>query len=207
MKKAFALIFTVSMLFVGCNNMGTTDNGENYFPDKYVNERKLPVFDLHIDREFKSGDRVLILDDTIENELEYVIYEMYRNETEGTYDKIFEDIADETLLNAKKNEEAKFNEGIYLTKVFIDDIDLLDKNDLRDITEMSKANVEEQLKKYDAEEFAIVEVEKEIQHNEKSLSMAPQTGDGEVTRYYLLAKKNGKYKILEVYWEDFITYD
>ncbi len=222
MKKVFGVILVLCMLMsVGCANnnsigiIGGADgptsifvnerNAVDYFTERYVNERKLPVFDLDIDREVRAGDRVLILDDTIENELEYIIYEMYRNETEGTYDKIFEGIADETLLIAKKNEEANFNEGIYLTRVFIDDIDLLDKDDLKDITEGARMNAEEHLKQYNAEEFAIVEVEKEIKHNEKSLSRAPQTGDGEVKRYYLLAKKDGKYKILDVYWADFMT--
>ena len=54
-------------------------------------------------------------------------------------------------------------------------------------------------------EFAIVEVDKVIKHNEKSLSIAPQVGDGEVQRYFLLGKKDNDYKIIEVYWEDFMN--
>ena len=42
-------------------------------------------------------------------------------------------------------------------------------------------------------------------YNDKSLSLAPQVGDGEVTRYYLIGKKANKYKILEVYWERFLN--
>ena len=54
-------------------------------------------------------------------------------------------------------------------------------------------------------EFAIVEAEMDITHNEKSLSMAPQVGNGEVTRYFLLGKKDRDYKIIEVYWEGFMN--
>ena len=54
-------------------------------------------------------------------------------------------------------------------------------------------------------EFAIVEVDKVIKHNEKALSIAPQVGDGEVQRYFLLGKKDNDYKIIEVYWEDFMN--
>ena len=107
-----------------------------------------------------------------------------------------------SLLNAMKNEELSFNEGIYLSKIFIDDIDILDRDDLDDI--VSKEHVIQTLKNFNAEEFAIVAVEKEIKHNEKSMSMGPQTGDGEVKRYYLLAKIDGVYKIAEVYWSDFL---
>ena len=53
-------------------------------------------------------------------------------------------------------------------------------------------------------EFAIVEVEKVIKHNEKALGMVPQVGDGEVKRYFLLGKKDDSYKIIEVYWEGFL---
>lgn len=205
MKKTFACILIVCMLLVGCkNNTNISMSNENvdYFAEKYVDEISLPLLDLHIDREFKADDRILILDDNIENELEYMIFDMYLNQTEGAYHKIYNNMAGGSLLNAMKNEELSFNEGIYLSKIFIDDIDILDRDDLDDI--VSKEHVIQTLKNFNAEEFAIVAVEKEIKHNEKSMSMGPQTGDGEVKRYYLLAKIDGVYKIAEVYWADFL---
>lgn len=84
-------------------------------------------------------------------------------------------------------------------------MELLEKDDLKDISEKNKREIYERLNNLGISEFGIVEVETELKHNEKSLSLAPQVGDGEVTRYYLIGKKADKYKIFEVYWEGFLN--
>ena len=75
------------------------------------------------------------------------------------------------------------------------------------LTEYRKIRIVNMLNDLEMSEFAIIEVDKTIKLNEKYLSMGPQTGDGEFTRYYLLGKKDNVYKILEVYWDDFIMAD
>ena len=81
---------------------------------------------------------------------------------------------------------------------------LLGKDDLKDISEKNKRAIYERLNNLGISEFGIAKVETELKHNEKSLSLAPRVGDGEVTRYYLIGKKADKYKIFEVYWEGFL---
>ena len=97
------------------------------------------------------------------------------------------------------------NQGNYYSKICIDDLELLEKDDLKDISEKNKREIYERLNHLGISEFGIAKVETELKHNEKSLSLAPQVGDGEVTRYYLIGKKADTYKIFEVYWEEFLN--
>lgn len=222
------LIMLCSLLLTACNNasigvIGGADGPtsiivseknndktltytiEEYFRDNYVDERKLPILDIHIENPFLSDDRTLILDDCIENSIELTIYEYYHSIMSGDYQEAKNMIIDESLLAATEAHENNFKEGIYYSRISIDEIDLVDKDDLNEISNKNKQDIVEMLVESEIEEFAIVEVEKTIKHNEKSLSMAPQVGDGEVTRYYLLGKKDDAYKIVEVYWEGFIN--
>ena len=187
------------------NDKTLTYTIEEYFRDNYVDERKLPILDIHIENPFLSDDRTLILDDCIENSIELTIYEYYHSIMSGDYQEAKNMIIDESLLAATEAHENNFKEGIYYSRISIDEIDLVDKDDLNEISNKNKQDIVEMLVESEIEEFAIVEVEKTIKHNEKSLSMAPQVGDGEVTRYFLLGKKDGSYKIIDVYWEGFMN--
>lgn len=178
---------------------------EQYLTEHYVDESKLLTLDINLEKRFISDDRVLLTDDSVENEWELMIYEFYHNMTSGSFGKMKAVIEDESLLAAVENEEKNFKDGIYYSKICIDDLELLEKDDLKDISEKNKREIYERLNHLGISEFGIVEVETELKHNEKSLSLAPQVGDGEVTRYYLIGKKADKYKIFEVYWEGFLN--
>ena len=229
MKRIITLsLIMCSLLLIGCDNasigiIGGSDGPTNiivdeqkdnikktydvkrYFKEHYVDERKLPVLDIHIENPFVSDDRTLILDDSIENSLELMMYEFYQNMMSGSFQEIKNIMVDDSLYAAIEADERNFNDGIYFSKIVLDEIDLVDKDDLEEISEQNKQNIIETLDKLDMTEFAIVEVEKTITHNEKSLSMAPQVGNGDVTRYYLIGKKDDTYKIIEVYWEGFMN--
>ena len=178
---------------------------KNYFKEHYVDERELPVLDINIENPFVSDDRTLILDDSIENDLELMIYEYYKNIMSGSYQNAKDIIVDGSLLAATEASENNFKDGIYYSRILIDEIDLVDKDDLEEISDKNKQDIIKMLNDSEMTEFAIVEVDKVIKHNEKSLSIAPQVGDGEVQRYFLLGKKDNDYKIIEVYWEDFMN--
>ena len=167
------------------NKSNENNDYEKYLTEHYIDESKLPILDINLEKRFISDDRVLIMEDSVENELELTIYEFYHDMTSGSFEKNFKD-------------------GIYYSKICIDDLELLEKDDLKDIAKKNKQAISERLNNLGISEFGIVEVETELKHNEKSLSLAPQVGDGEVTRYYLIGKKTDKYKIFEVYWEDFL---
>lgn len=177
---------------------------EKYFSEHYVDERKLPVLDFNLERRFVSGDRCLEFLDSVENPPEAVIYEYYRNCAEGDYETIKNMVLGETLKIAIENEEKSFKEGRYLSYVRIDDVDLVDRDDLYKLSANHKRMVISILEELEVSEFAIVEVEKTIKLNEKLLKSAPQIGDGEAERFYLLGLTEGGYKICEIYWEGFI---
>lgn len=229
MKRFITLTFIIcSLLLTACNNTSigviggadgptkiiVSENGNDtiktsdvkkYFNENYVDERKLPVLDIDIENPFVSDDRTLTLDDSINNNLELMIYEYYHNIMSGSYQEAKNVIVDGSLLAATEASENNFKDGIYYSHILIDEIDLVDKDDLEEISEKNKQDIIKVLNDMEMTEFAIVEVDKVIKHNEKALSMAPQVGDGEVQRYFLLGKKNNDYKIIEVYWEDFMN--
>ena len=178
---------------------------KKYFKEHYVDERKLPVLDIDIENPFVSDDRILTLDDSINNSLELMIYEYYHNIMSGSYQEAKNVIVDGSLLAATEASENNFKDGIYYSHILIDEIDLVDKDDLEEISDKNKQDIIKMLNDMEMTEFAIVEVEKVIKHNEKALSIAPQVGDGEVQRYFLLGRKDNDYKIIEVYWEDFMN--
>ena len=178
---------------------------KKYFKEHYVDERKLPVLDIDIENPFVSDDRILTLDDSINNSLELMIYEYYHNIMSGSYQEAKNVIVDGSLLAATEASENNFKDGIYYSHILIDEIDLVDKDDLEEISDKNKQDIIKMLNDMEMTEFAIVEVDKVIKHNEKALSIAPQVGDGEVQRYFLLGKIDNDYKIIEVYWEDFMN--
>ena len=229
MKRFITLTFIIcSLLLTACNNTSigviggadgptkiiVSENGNDtiktsdvkkYFNEHYVDERKLPVLDIDIENPFVSDDRTLTLDDSINNSLELMIYEYYHNIMSGSYQEAKNVIVDGSLLAATEASENNFKDGIYYSHILIDEIDFVDKDDLEEISDKNKQDIIKMLNDMEMTEFAIVEVDKVIKHNEKALSIAPQVGDGEVQRYFLLGKKDNDYKIIEVYWEDFMN--
>lgn len=175
-----------------------------YFREHYVDERKLPILDVHIENPYVSDDRTLILDDSIENSLELMIYEYYCNLMSGTFPEAKQVIADGSLLAATEAYENNFKNGIYYSRIVIDEVELVDRDDLEEITSKNKQTMIELLNDSKIKEFAIVEVEMTVEHNEKTQGLVSQVGDGEVKRYFLLGKKDEAYKIIEVYWQDFM---
>ena len=155
------LIMLCSLLLTACNNasigvIGGADGPtsiivseknsgktlsytiEEYFRDNYVDERKLPVLDIAIENPFVSDDRTLILDDSIENGIELRIYEYYHSIMSGNYQEAKNMIIDESLLAATEADENNFKEGIYYSRISIDEIDLVDKDDLNEISNKNK---------------------------------------------------------------------
>lgn len=187
------------------DNIRRSYDVDKYFENNYVDENKLPVLDIHIENPYVWDDRILILEDSIENNLELMVYEYYLNTMSGEYSKVKDAVAGKSLRIATENEEKQFNQGAYFNKIIIDDIDIVDKDELRGISEYNKQKIIEMLKDLQMTEFAIVEVEKEVKMNDKLLKSGPQIGDGELVRYYLLGKGANGYKIVEVYWQEFLN--
>lgn len=182
-----------------------SDDSEKQFSARYIDSSKLNAVSANIQRVFASDDRTLTLDDEIENLPELTVYDFYRNETDGNFKEIKTAVTDDFWTSGIENEEKSFNDGIYLTSVHIDELEVLDADDVKNITPGNKKQIIEKLDALGISEFCLVEVEAEIKHNEKSLSLGPQVGDGDIERYYLLGRVDDGYKIAEVYWEGFLN--
>ncbi len=222
MKKVLVILTLVcSLLFSACGKESTVTESkgkmliknyetisdaeaEKYFNEHYVDERKLPVLDFNLERRFVSGDRCLEFHDSVENPPEAVIYEYYRNCAEGDYEAVKDMVLGDTLKIVIENDEKSFKEGRYLSYVRIEEVDLVDREDLYRLSPNHKRAIISLLEELNVSEFAIVEVEKTIKLSEKLLNSAPQIGDGEAERFYLLGLADGGYKICEIYWEGFI---
>ena len=70
------------------NKSNENKDYEQYLTEHYVDESKLPTLDINLEKRFISDDRVLLTDDSVENEWELVIYEFYHNMTSGSFGKM-----------------------------------------------------------------------------------------------------------------------
>ncbi len=183
----------------------SVDASEEFLKSKYIDIKTLPTLDIQVENPFKSDDRTLILNDSIDNEIELFVYDYYKNIMSGAYQEAKNVIADASLLAATENSENNFEQGIYYSQVSIKAIEPADKENIAEITKENQIKIANMLSDFQVEKFAIVRIEYNIKHNEKSLNMMPQVGDGDVTRYYLIGKSEGSYKIFEVYWEGFMN--
>ncbi len=187
-------------IFFGGNKISSNNADKKLFKS-YINERKLNRASVQPEREYTSGDRKLILDDNIQNELELFIYQYYKDRANGDFDKIKNYTLGEQLKITIENDEENFKAGKYYSHVIIDEIDIADKDEIFDIYPDTRQEIAKTLEKLGIKEFAIAEVEKNVILNDKYRADAPQIGNGEVSRYYIVGKDNDEFKICEIYWE------
>lgn len=226
MKKIclfMAIVFS-SSLFFGCSTKTNVnsyeDNNSNLVHNenenndtvsdeeilsKYIDVSNLPIFNLDINNKDQFDDRIISISDSIDNELEYTIYQLYYNKTLGDYEKVMELIGeDENFKIAIQNEEKDFEDGNYMKEYVIYELSVLDKNDIKEISNYSKIQIKDKIDKLNLQQYAIVMADLSFKHNEKSLLLSPQLGDGRYIRYYILGKtsESDNFKIYDVYWDN-----
>ena len=189
-----------SMVVSGQENNSTPVDADAWFNEHYVDESKLPVLDVDIENPFVSDDRTLILDDDIDNKLELLVYEYFHDETAGAFANQMSKVKGEAMEDLVNGGETQFKEGAYNTKLTLDEVDLLDKEDLKDVRVYQKQYFAEALIELDMTECAIVKVKKTQKQNDKLLSMELQRRDGTYEDYFLLGKKDDDYKIVRYDW-------
>lgn len=173
--------------------------------DKYLDIAGLPMLDIGIEDHYVFEDRTLELEDSIDNEVELLAFHYYYYSTSGEFEKLKDLIGDkESLQIAVANEQSQFQDGIYKSEYTIHGLTAWTAEDLQHMSESSKTELFHLIQTYDLDEYAVVRAEVGWKHNEASLSRSPQLGDGDYTRYFLVAKtrESKSFKIYEVYWED-----
>lgn len=234
MKKRYALFSALSMilLLTACTNVhiNTTppvasgespnldisistesaapENSDEQLSDKYVDVARLDVLDLNIEDKYVFDDRTLAIKDSIDNELEHLVYQYYYDVTSAQFEDLMDLIGEnESLQIAIENEGENYRDGIYMSEYTIHELTLLSTDDLQNVSEFSKKDILEKIDTFDFTEYAVVQADVSLKHNEAYLSQEPQLGDGRYMRYYLFATTTDvpEFKMYEVYWEDFIV--
>ncbi len=191
------------------NNSVSSDDGinqEDYdiLYEKYININELPVFNLDIEREYICDDRKLILEDSIQNELEYVIYQYYYNNISADFESNKNLIGEsESLRISNENEKEAFDEGKYTKEYNIHELSVVDKDEIKEAQEMTKDNLLADIKECGLESYAVVKAELGWKYSEAKLQAGPQLPEGDYIRYYLVGstKDDSEVKICQVYWD------
>ncbi len=187
-----------------------TEQSNALLLDKYADSSQLETREGVGAEEFVFEDRRFICEETVQDELEYLIYNYYYFSSTGGYDKLFDLLGDnESLKIAVQNERDNFEEGIYMSEYCIHELETLPIDAVQTASDATKKYISNALEKYDLAEYAIVKADISWKHNVVSLAQGPQLGDGRYARYYLVAKgeTESSFKIYEVFWEDFYSPD
>lgn len=223
MKKKVILLVLTGCIFLmgGCtsNEKETAEKEEisaeeaelekNYdaLNEKYINIEELPVFDMEVEKEYTSGDRTLILDDSIENELEYMIYKHYYDIISADFESQMENIGgSESFRIANQNEEKNFNDGRYMKEYAIHKLSVVEPEEIKKSLNTTKETLLADIEECGLESYALVKAEISWKYNEAALEAGPQLPEGNYTRYYLLgdSKEEPEIKICQIYWDEFL---
>lgn len=180
---------------------------ETLLYETYIDIEKLPVLCVDMASEAVFDDRRILLEDSIDNELELAAYQYQYYCASAEFDKLMELVGEHRALQiATENEEKNFQDGLYMSERRIHTLTTLSREDMGKAMEFGKEDILAKIDAFGFEEYGVVRMEIGLKHNEKSLSMGPQIGDGDYVRYYLFARtqKEAAFKMYEVYWDDFL---
>lgn len=174
---------------------------------RYVDVSALPVLDLDVEERVQFDDRTLILEDGIDNELEHLVYQLYYDETAADFDSYANLVGEnESLQIAAQNEAENFQDGLYMTEYTLHALNTLTRDDLAQVSQYGREDLQNRLNTYDFTEYAVVEADVSWKYSEAYFQLGPQLEEGRYLRYYLLAKTQDvpEYKWYELYWDDFL---
>ncbi len=172
--------------------------------ETYVDVENLPMLDMAMDKTYTFDDRTLIVENSIDNTLEKIIYDYYYDQVSGDFSKYMELCGDtETLSIAFENEKKRFQEGLYMREYIIHDLSTLTAEDIKNLDPLSKKEILEKINCFSLTQYAIVKLDIHWKHNAASLEASPQLGDGRYIRYFLLGTNTdtNDFKIYEIYWD------
>ncbi|MBS7219182.1 MAG: hypothetical protein KH028_07155 [Oscillospiraceae bacterium] len=176
--------------------------------ERYADVEALPMLDLDLEPRVQYDDRTLILEDSIDNELEYLVYQLHHLEAAADFDGRLELAGtNETLNGVLQNEASQFQEGYYMTEVVLHRLTTLTREDLNRVQEHCKENILELLDTYDLTEYAVVEADLDWKYSEAAMEAGPQLDEGRYLRYFLLARTENvpEYRYYELFWDDFLV--
>ena len=180
------------------------ENSPSILQERYVDAADLVAPDTHAETSSSFDDRTIVLEDSIDNQLEQIVYQWYHSLCSADFDKHGALIGEnKALKQTNEAEKRQFGEGVYMTEYVIHALNTLQAEDMGLLPDYVREDIEEKIGEYGLETIALVQADISWKHNEKSLSLGPQIGDGRYFRYYLLATTpdSPQFKCYEVFWE------
>lgn len=180
---------------------------EDLLISRYTDISALPALDLNLEPSLQFDDRTLIMEDSIENELEYLVYQSYYYEMSADFSSKKTLLGDSEYLQISiKNEEENFENGEYMTSVTIHALNTLTPEDLDFVADYAKEDLLEDINQYALTEYAIVQADLDWTYSQAWLDAGPQVGNGRYMRYFLLGKteETPEFRWYELYWEGFM---
>lgn len=179
----------------------SADNEESLYK-MYADMASLPAVNSKPQKIFKSGDRILTIEDSIDNNLENIVYQDFFYEVSGDFKKELALIGeDEPLRISNQNNEKLFKNGFYMKEYTIHKLTTLTADDVKKASDATKQDFLKKINAYKLKQYAVVKVDVSKIH---SKNYVPQIDNGRYIQYYLLATKTDSkdFKIYDVYLDD-----
>ncbi len=180
---------------------------EDLLISRYTDVSALPVLDLNLEPSLQFDDRTLVMEDSIENKLEYLVYQSYYYKMSADFSSRQTLLGDsESLQISNRNEEKSFENGEYMTSVTIHAFNTLTPEDLDFVADYAKEDLLEDINQHALTEYAIVQADLDWTFSQAWLDAGPQVGNGRYMRYFLLGKteETPEFRWYELYWEGFM---
>ena len=184
-----------------------TSLNEDILASRYIDISTLPMLDLDVEESVQFDDRTLVLEDSIDNELEYLVYQTYYYKTSADFTARQDLLGDnESLQISNHSEEKNFKSGKYMTSITLHALNTLTYEDLEHTAAYVKEDLLKQIDQSALTEYAIVQVDLDWTYSQAQLEAGPQLGEGRYLRYFLLGKteKTPEFRWYELYWDDFL---
>ncbi|MBQ2829548.1 MAG: hypothetical protein IJF15_00790, partial [Oscillospiraceae bacterium] len=147
--------------------------------EKYVDIAALPALDIAIEERYVFDDRVLLMEDSVDNELERAVFEHY-------------------LASVEKDR----SDDIYvLSECVLHSLETLAAEKVKDADQYTKDGITSAVTEHDLTSYALVFAQVSQRHDPPH-----DQGDGQfMTRYWLVGKAatDTEYKLYEVFWDNF----
>ena len=180
---------------------------EDLLISRYTDVSALPALVLNLEPSLQFDDRTLTMEDSIENELEYLVYQSYYYEISADFSSMKTLLGDSEYLQISvKNGEENFENGEYMTSVTIHALNTLTPEALDFVADYAKEDLLESINQYALTEYAIVQADLDWTYSQAWLDAGPQVGNGRYMRYFLLGKteETPEFRWYELYWEGFM---
>lgn len=180
---------------------------EDILASRYTDVSALPLLDVNVEKSVQFDDRTLVLEDSIGNGLEYLVYQTYYYKASADFAARQDLLGDnESLQISNRNEEKNFENGEYTTSITLHALHTLTYEDLDHTAAYVKEDLLKQIDQFALTEYAIVQVDLDWTYSQALQEAGPQLGEGRYLRYFLLGKteQTPEFRWYELYWDDFL---